>query len=460
MNAAERRRLLHEVELAGSCSHPIRLAGEMVDLETGEVSNRFLRVACKDRRQVICPACSYLYKADAWVLVALGLMGGKGIPEDVGRHPRLFVTLTAPSFGPVHTIKSQGQCVTAPHWVRDERGAGIDGVERCAHGRERVCHVRHDPDDPRLGSPLCEGCFDYPGAVIWNAHASRLWEATYVTLRRKLASAAGIPQRGLSEVARLNYLKVAEMQRRGLAHLHAVIRADGPEHSESEPPAWLDAALLASTLRSTVASVRVRALDESVVRWGREWRISDLSAGDESALKAAGYVAKYATKTTDGTLELARRFTSRRQILQLVDHPHSRRLALTAWDLARRADLEALHLRHHAHAFGFTGQLITKSRGYSLTFATLRAARAAYMAGRNDHLALAGTFHYDGRGYDHPRAADLAEVLFAMQCELRQEAAQARREALHVPSRAVGGVPTCSSGARRSFPIRQRSSGI
>ena len=73
---------------------------------TGEVSERDLRVACKDRREVICPACSYLYRADTWILVSTGLVGGKGTPAVVGTHPRLFVTLTAPSFsGAVHTIR-------------------------------------------------------------------------------------------------------------------------------------------------------------------------------------------------------------------------------------------------------------------------------------------------------------------------------------------------------------------
>ena len=81
MNAEERARLLREVELSGNCSHPIRLRGEMVNLATGEVGMSSLRVACKDRRQVVCPACSYAYRADAWILVASGLNGGKGNPR-------------------------------------------------------------------------------------------------------------------------------------------------------------------------------------------------------------------------------------------------------------------------------------------------------------------------------------------------------------------------------------------
>ena len=112
MNSLERSLLLREVGLSGNCSHPIRLSGEMVNLATGEIGPGALRVACKDRRQAICPACSYLYKADAWVLVSTGLVGGKGVDDAVSNHPRLFVTLTAPSFGAVHTITARGDCVT------------------------------------------------------------------------------------------------------------------------------------------------------------------------------------------------------------------------------------------------------------------------------------------------------------------------------------------------------------
>jgi hypothetical protein len=92
VNAEERRRLLQELQGSSNCSHPIRLRGEIVNTATGEVTERGLRVACKDRREVVCPACSYLYRADTWILVSTGLVGGKGTPVVVGTHPRLFVT--------------------------------------------------------------------------------------------------------------------------------------------------------------------------------------------------------------------------------------------------------------------------------------------------------------------------------------------------------------------------------
>jgi hypothetical protein len=51
------------------------------------------------------------------------------------------------------------------------------------------------------------------------------------------------------------------------------------------------------------------------------------------------------------------------------------------------------------------------------------------MAVRNESDPVEGSFHYEGRGYENPRSAELAEVLFTMRRDLRQEAAQARRKA-------------------------------
>ena len=64
--------------------------------------------ACGTRRESRCPSCAATYRADAYQLLAAGLKGGKGVPETVAAHPRLFVTFTAPSFGRVHTPQGAG----------------------------------------------------------------------------------------------------------------------------------------------------------------------------------------------------------------------------------------------------------------------------------------------------------------------------------------------------------------
>ena len=64
---------------------------------------------CGNRRARVCRPCSTIYKYDAYHLVASGLRGGKGVPATVASTPRLFVTLTAPSFGPVHLGPGEGR---------------------------------------------------------------------------------------------------------------------------------------------------------------------------------------------------------------------------------------------------------------------------------------------------------------------------------------------------------------
>ena len=66
----------------------------------------------------------------------------------------------------------------------------------------------------------------------------RLWERTSSELYREVAKAVA-EHRQLRRVVRLSYMKVVEFQRRGLVHLHVVIRADGADGPSEPPPAWL-----------------------------------------------------------------------------------------------------------------------------------------------------------------------------------------------------------------------------
>lgn len=108
--------------------------------------------------------------------------------------PRLFVTLTAPSFGPIH-----GHRTTATG-------------KRIPYG----CVIYHHPADARVGTPIDPDCYDYDGAVLWNAHAGELWHRFTVRLRRELARLAGVRVRDIDLIARVAYAKVAEYQWRGL----------------------------------------------------------------------------------------------------------------------------------------------------------------------------------------------------------------------------------------------------
>ena len=148
-------RWAEQVAATGYCAHPVRLRGrvEHADPQTGELRTVYsterepdatLLKACGNRRASVCPSCSATYQADSFHLLAAGLRGGKGVPDTVSGHPRLFVTFTAPSFGRVHSRKAQGLRVYPCHPHRQG--------QRCPHGRRAGCWQRHDADDPRLGS--------------------------------------------------------------------------------------------------------------------------------------------------------------------------------------------------------------------------------------------------------------------------------------------------------------------
>jgi hypothetical protein len=291
-----------QAQAVGGCERPIRVAGrgQRVDIETGEIVGSWstedkpdgvLHVRCKDRRASRCKPCSLLYQDDAYQPTRAGLAGGKGVPGSVQAHPAVFVTLTAPSFGLVHsrTTGKDGRALSC-RARRDQAGA------TCLHGWPVTCTRRHRDDDPALGTPLCPDCFDYGGAVAWNHHASELWRRTTIRIYRELASLVGLPEQAVKCQVRLSYVKVAEWQRRGLIHFHAAIRldarpqrSDDPEHAP--PPDCYTLDLLDAAIRAAVAHVTV-PYDQELCDLPRGGRGSQGPASDEGGCRAA---------TLDGT---------------------------------------------------------------------------------------------------------------------------------------------------------------
>ena len=111
-------------------------------------------------------------------------------------------------------------------------------------------------------------------------------------------------------------------------------------------------------------------------------------------------MAKYATKTADGTAWLAHPIRSAAQLERLGLRPHVG--ALVRDGLGPRAPKELAHLRlrAHAHTLGYRGQFSSKSMRFSTTFGALRAARAAFARGDGeDDFDYDGEWRYAGRGY-------------------------------------------------------------
>ncbi|GHG18356.1 replication initiator protein RepSA [Streptomyces hydrogenans] len=422
-----------QVHHTGGCSDPVHLTGWSFakDRTSGETLRQYstetepggrLRVACGNRRASRCPSCAHTYAGDTYHLIRAGLAGDetKDIPATVRDHPRVFATLTAPSFGPVHNRPDRGAC---------------------------RCGVRHRDDDPALGTALDPDAYDYAGAVLFNNHAGQLWQRFTNRLRRELAARAGLTQRAMKDVLRVSYGKVAEFQKRGAIHFHAVIRLDGPDGPGSAPPSWATVPLLDDAIRAAVVhtytTITVPAAGDQPRRrfqWGRQLDIRPVRAfGDGSDITeqaVAAYVAKYATKAAETTGSLDRRIGNREvlDLLDVADHP--RRLIEACLDLAPL--YPDRKLTAWAHMLGFRGHFSTKSRRYSTTLGALRQIRADYRAAQEhldvdpDTVLVLASWQYAGHGHSPGEAALAATI--ARDIHLNRQTA---REALRLEGAAA-----------------------
>ncbi|MBP2475721.1 hypothetical protein JOF53_004593 [Crossiella equi] len=412
-----------KVQAVHGCARPVRLHGStcVENTATGARFGEFeggILVPCGNRREAVCAPCSARYAADTFHLVRAGLTGGKDVPESVAGHVRVFATLTAPSYGAVH---NQPRTRTGKY-------------------RPCACGEYHHDADSRLGSPIDAATYDYVGAVLWQAHSTELWRRFTITAARHLAAALGLRPGELRDHLRLSYAKVAEYQRRGLVHFHAVVRIDGPDGPGSRPPAGVDADLVCAVIRSAASSVSLStpdsdAVGERVLTWGDQVDAEPIAAhesGDPAELaqdrKVAGYIAKYATKGTGATSGVDRRITSEAAIAALEVSEHHRAMIATAWWLGGLAEFDTLNLRRWAHMLGFRGHFLTKSRRYSTTFTALRTARAEHqLAAHLDRLGITDTttvavvndWAMTGVGYRTDAERELAAAIAARQLRAR-----------------------------------------
>ncbi|MEU4245820.1 replication initiator [Amycolatopsis sp. NPDC026612] len=420
------RAIRARAEATGGCLQPVHLTGHrtITDRTTGRILDRTAGVVyapCGNRRESVCPACSDRYAADAFHLIRAGMTGGKTIPETVANRPRLFLTLTAPSFGPVHSRRTTRTGRRIP----------------CA------CGEHHHEADTRVGTALNPETYDYRGAVLWQGNAGDLWHAFTVRLRREIATAAGYRAKDFPAIARLSYAKVAEYQRRGLIHFHAVIRLDGPDGPHDPAPGWADNRFLERAVRAAAAHTRLtrhymidKVIGQHTFTWGKQVDVRPIRPahavaieddGEISDRALAGYIAKYATKGTSTSEVPDRPVRSELAIAALDVHPHHRRMITTAWDLGGNGDLA--FLRKWAHMLGFRGHFLTKSQRYSITFTALRGDRRTHQhlatleaAGTHpDAVLVVNHWAYTGNGYRHHEEREIAEAIYEGKRQQRKE---------------------------------------
>ncbi|SKU49614.1 replication initiator protein [Mycobacteroides abscessus subsp. massiliense] len=390
----------------GFCAHPIQLVG--TDQYGRE---RIVWARCNNRRASVCPSCSDLYARDTWQLVAAGTTGGRhNIPTEVAGRPQVFATLTASSFGPVHSATGS--------ICRGHRRVGE--FRRCPHGNPLWCHANHHHDDPMLGQPLCRQCYDYVGHVLFTWHLPELWRRFTITLRRNLVrklKTIGVYYKSV----RVSFVKVVEMQARAIPHVHALIRLDpttgpgdhndhgpaatrgGGEHRHETSPAWespITATDLAALVQHAARAVRLDVPDHTAdnpsdtatplaVRFGDQIDAQPLTAetlcfqaesratasvGRLSPRRVAGYLAKYVTKSLADFGISARRLSAE-AITDLDVSEHIRTILTTIRQLA---DHGTAGIGSWLHTLGYRGHITTKSRHYSTTMGKLRALRATW----------------------------------------------------------------------------------
>lgn len=435
-----------QVARTGYCSKPVRLAGKVqqVDRTTGEIRTTFdsegepnntLLIACGDRRESRCPSCAARYRGDAFHIVASGLKGGKGVPESVTAHPSLFVTFTAPSFGPVHAHRSSGRVI---HPCRPRRAG------KCPHGQPLACWQRHEDGDPRVGQPLCPRCFDYEGQVLWNNRLPELWSRTPLAIRRALAELTSMTTREVEKTIKLSFAKSAEFQRRGALHFHVVMRLDGVAQGEhfAPPPEQFTSEAFVEAVQRAAPHVRVACPmpgeGSAQVRWGEQLEVRVIEGSAETSREAvSAYIAKYSTKSVEafGVMEPDE--------LRQEEAGHLRRLKTVTEDLSGLPELRHLGLARGVDQVGFKGHWTTKSRSYSTTFGALRAARRMHVKrkrvphgvpldawGRpeeDDQAMTYGVWRYVACGYRNAGEAFLASSAAARAREKRRVAMEELR---------------------------------
>jgi Replication initiator protein, pSAM2 len=375
---------------ARGCARPVRLVGSTTRYRAskGEVIERyssgdeldgFTWVRCGNRRARRCESCSREYKGDAWHLLTAGLVGGKGAPETVGLHPTTFLTLTPPSFGPVHGLRQGAPC-------RARRDRPV-----CPHGRPLYCLHRHGAGDRCLGEPLCADCYDYLGHVLWQWHAPELWRRFKIALDRTLGRMAGVSRQDFPDLARVAYTKVVEFQARGLIPVHAVVRPDGPTGPDTPPGIPLDVHQLGDAITAAAGAVRLEVRPEGyepvALGWGAQVHTRPITvgagrddqAGDVHPEMVAAYLAKYLTKSTeDFGLDHHGKVNSATDARCVGASPHAVRIIETAEQLAATAGPDYDRLADRYGTLGYRGHVLTKTRRYSTTFGALRRARQAW----------------------------------------------------------------------------------
>ena len=221
-------------------------------------------------------------RRDTYHLIRAGLRGGKGTsPTPSATTPASSPPSPPPASAPSTTAPTDAAAAAAaPATPTTTRPRHRRSTRRPTTTRARSC-----------GTPTPAPC----------------GTASPPTCAARSPPAPDSPNATFREHARVSFAKVAEYQKRGAVHFHAVIRLDGPDGPDTPPPAWATADLLTDAIRPPPPRVHRRHRARPPTASPHDLRAgaaSSTSARSDAASAAApshrpavaAYIAKYATK--------------------------------------------------------------------------------------------------------------------------------------------------------------------
>jgi hypothetical protein len=331
--------------LASQCTSPILLRRSARSLSTNTKTETFIDVACGTRLAEKCESCSQVYSRDAMAVMRSGLVDGNGKQVLV-----TFITVTAPGadvFGATHQRRT------------GERKDGKKFVYKCA------CGLRHSETDSRIGVPVDPTNYDYIAATKFNAASSRLLALTF----QKLANVLGVD--------RVERVRVAEFQARGLVHFHCLVR--GIVTSEE-----MSCVILGGVSPRT--GEQISPVSHDGITWGSQFDVKPILPGSKNGL---GFyllkLVRYAAKSAGTGVEAGSKHGDRMAQAALMSceceegiycdcgskvNSDSERVRLQ-----RTYETRCRKHRNAARGWGFRGHVFTTSRGWGRTFKLVREQR-------------------------------------------------------------------------------------
>lgn len=267
-------------------------------------------VRCQSKKASECVACSVMQATDQKRLIGSGCNVSErdGISaETLAGYRFYFVTLTAPSFGGIHRVpKSKGSEVTA---------CSCGTVH--LHGSE----LRGTPTKPRF--------YRYKDQTRWNQATSELFRRTMTYTEDLLPD--------------LEWSFAREWQVRGALHFHGIIRVPV---AYDEGKTWQALQLMKTYSYGDFA-------------WGKEFDVKSIKG--DSASGSVRYMAKVVAYTAKQQGDEGLISPARRGHFDRLDKHAAR---LICGSRGCKGDGTCKGLAHRS--FGYAGQMITRSKGWSL----------------------------------------------------------------------------------------------